>query len=67
MGIWPWVWPTHTEVDTRQPLPIATRAGIRTLTFGNDQRITVDMGAPQLQGETKVSVGPASVKVEVVW
>lgn len=51
---------THADVDPRQPLPIATRAGIKTLTFGDDLRITVDMGAPQLLGETKVSVGDRS-------
>lgn len=47
---------THADVDPREPLRIATRAGIRTLTFEGD-RITVDMGAPEVLGETKVSVG----------
>ncbi|MCW2857969.1 MAG: diaminopimelate epimerase [Marmoricola sp.] len=47
---------THAEVDTRQPLPIATRAGIKVLTFDRD-RVTVDMGTPELVGEAKVTVG----------
>lgn len=51
---------THADVDPREPLLIATRAGVRTLTFGDDLRITVDMGAPQLLGETKVSIGERS-------
>ncbi len=53
---------THAEdVDLRQPLPIATRAGIKHLTFTGrtteDLRITVDMGAPEVLGEAKVTVG----------
>ncbi len=47
---------THADVDPRDPLPIATRAGIRTLLYDGD-RITVDMGTPDVLGETKVSVG----------
>ncbi|MCW2753574.1 MAG: diaminopimelate epimerase [Marmoricola sp.] len=47
---------THADVDTREPLPIATRAGIKVLTFDRD-RITVDMGTPELLGEAKVTVG----------
>jgi diaminopimelate epimerase len=50
---------THAEVDPREPLLIATRAGIKTLTFDSDQ-ITVDMGSPVVGGETKVSVGDSS-------
>jgi diaminopimelate epimerase len=50
---------THADVDPREPLPIATRAGIKVLTFEGD-RITVDMGAPEVLGETKVSVGDRS-------
>jgi diaminopimelate epimerase len=49
----------HTDLDIREPLPIATRAGIKTLTFDGD-RITVDMGAPVVAEETKVSVGDRS-------
>jgi diaminopimelate epimerase len=47
---------THADVDPRNPLPIATRAGIRTLTFDGSQ-ITVDMGRPELYAETTVRVG----------
>ena len=47
---------THADVDPRDPLPIATRGGIRTLLFDGD-RITVDMGSPEVLGDTKVSVG----------
>jgi diaminopimelate epimerase len=50
---------THADVDPREPLPIATRAGIKVLTFDGD-RITVDMGSPEVAGETKVSVGDRS-------
>ena len=50
---------THADVDPRDPLPIATRAGVRTLTF-QGQQITVDMGSPELLGETSVSVGERS-------
>lgn len=54
---------THTDLDLTQPLPIATRAGIKTLTFEPSDgpvRITVDMGSPQVLEETKVSVGDRS-------
>jgi diaminopimelate epimerase len=47
---------THADVDPRNPLPIATRAGVRTLTF-DGSRITVDMGTPEVLGGTKVTVG----------
>lgn len=47
---------THADVDIRNPLPIATRAGVKTLTFARDQ-ITVDMGTPKVLGSTWVSVG----------
>jgi diaminopimelate epimerase len=47
---------THADVDPRDPLPIATRAGIRTLTF-DAAAITVDMGSPELHGETRGGVG----------
>jgi diaminopimelate epimerase len=52
---------THADVDPRNPLPIATRAGIKTLTFDADQ-ITVDMGTPQVLGETTVNVGERELK-----
>jgi diaminopimelate epimerase len=50
---------THADVDPRNPLKIATRAGIRTLTF-RGSTITVDMGAPALLGDTTVTVGERS-------
>ncbi len=50
----------HEAVDTSRPLPIATRAGIKTVTFEPDGRVTVDMGRPTIHGETKVSVGERS-------
>ncbi len=46
-------------VDPRRPLPVATRDGVKTLTF-TDDRITVDMGTPKLLGETEVAVGERS-------
>lgn len=55
---------THTDLDLREPLAIATRGGIKTLTFERTpegpQRITVDMGAPEVFEETKVAVGDRS-------
>jgi diaminopimelate epimerase len=50
---------THADIDPREPLRIATRAGIKELTFDGD-RITVDMGAPEVLAETKVSIGDRS-------
>jgi diaminopimelate epimerase len=52
---------THADVDPRDPLPIATRDGIKTLTFDADT-ITVDMGTPQVIGETVVRVGERELK-----
>jgi len=46
---------THADVDPRDPLRIATRAGIKVVTFDGD-RITVDMGSPEVFAETKVEV-----------
>lgn len=55
---------THADVDPRQPLPIATRAGVKVLTFerpvDDERRITVDMGAPVVGDATSVSVGDRS-------
>jgi diaminopimelate epimerase len=51
---------THADVDPRDPLPIATRAGVKVLTFEGPGRITVDMGRPEVLGETKVAVGDRS-------
>jgi len=50
---------THADVDPRDPLRIATRAGIKEVTFEGD-RITVDMGAPEVFAETKIEVGDRS-------
>jgi len=50
---------THADVDPREPLKIATRAGVKELTFDGD-RITVDMGRPEVLAETKVEVGDRS-------
>jgi diaminopimelate epimerase len=58
---------THADVDPRSPLPIATRGGVRTLTFGSEG-ITVDMGGANVLEETKVGVGDRSwpaVHVEI--
>jgi diaminopimelate epimerase len=52
---------THADVDPRDPLPIATRAGVKTLTFDADS-ITVDMGTPQVLGDTVVRVGDRELK-----
>ncbi|HET6153341.1 MAG TPA: diaminopimelate epimerase [Marmoricola sp.] len=54
----------HTDLDRREPLTIATRAGIKTVTFDalrhDGVRITVDMGSPVVFDETKVAVGDRS-------
>ena len=58
---------THADVDPRDPLPIATRAGTRTLSFDGEQ-ITVDMGQPQVVGETSVTVaGRATTPATSAW
>lgn len=47
-------------VDPTAPVPVATRAGIKVLTFAGgavDGEITVDMGTPKVLGETTVSIG----------
>lgn len=41
--------------DPTQPLEVDTRDGIKVLTFDGD-RITVDMGTPQVLGDTEVAV-----------
>ncbi|KHL11996.1 diaminopimelate epimerase [Mumia flava] len=43
-------------VDPTGPVPIGTRDGVKVVTYDGD-RIAVDMGAPTLLPETKVSVG----------
>ena len=50
---------THADIDVRSPLPIATRAGIKTVTFEGDQ-MTVDMGTPEVVGAASVSVADRS-------
>ena len=50
---------THADVDIRDPLPIATRAGVKTLTF-DGPRVTVDMGRPEVLASTTVTVGDRS-------
>ena len=50
----------HEGVPTTEPLPIATRAGTKVLTFEPDGRVTADMGSPRELGEAKVSVGDRS-------
>ncbi|MDN5894516.1 MAG: diaminopimelate epimerase [Nocardioides sp.] len=50
---------THASVDPRNPLKIATRAGLKTLTFDADG-ITVDMGSPTFGTGSRVSVGERS-------
>ncbi|QSR25105.1 diaminopimelate epimerase [Nocardioides aromaticivorans] len=50
-------------VDPAQPVPVATRAGLKVLTFAGgttDGEITVDMGIPKVLGETEVAVGDRS-------
>jgi diaminopimelate epimerase len=54
---------THSTIDPREPLKVATRAGIRTVTFAVSDEveggiaITVDMGTPTFGPESKVGVG----------
>jgi diaminopimelate epimerase len=50
---------TCEGVDPGDPLPVATRAGTKVLTFDADDpgRITVDMGTPVLRGSTTIAVG----------
>jgi diaminopimelate epimerase len=47
----------HQGVDPSGPLLIGTRAGIKTVVFEADGRVTVDMGEPSLLAETEVAVG----------
>ena len=46
----------HQGVDTSVPLPIGTRAGLRTVVFEDDGRFTVDMGEPTFADDTTVAV-----------
>ncbi|MDT0203732.1 diaminopimelate epimerase [Nocardioides sp. AE5] len=65
---------THSTIDPREPLKVATRAGIKTVTFSVDDEIeggiaiTVDMGEPSFGPESKVGVGErtwAAVNVDM--
>jgi diaminopimelate epimerase len=49
-------------VDGSRPVPVATRAGTKVLTFDPDDpgRITVDMGSPDVRGTTTVAIGDRS-------
>lgn len=47
---------THADIDKREQLAIATRAGIKTLTFAPGG-ITVDMGTPNVMHPTWIEVG----------
>jgi diaminopimelate epimerase len=46
-------------IDPARPLPVATRAGVKVLTFAGE-RITVDMGSPGVQEPTEVGVAGRS-------
>jgi diaminopimelate epimerase len=50
----------HERVDATAPLPVATRGGTKLLTLRDDASISVDMGKPEVLGETKIAVGPHS-------
>ena len=43
-------------VDTRGPIPVASRDGVKLLTVDGD-RITADLGSPKVLGETMVAIG----------
>jgi diaminopimelate epimerase len=47
-------------IDPSQPVRIGTRDGIKTVVFGDDGLITVDLGRPVVLGETKVGVDDRS-------
>ncbi len=47
-------------IDATQPVRIGTRGGVKTITFGDDGLITVDMGRAVVLGETKVGVDDRS-------
>ncbi len=50
-------------VDPIAPVPVATRAGVKVLTFAGgaaDGEITVDMGIPKVLEQTSVAVGERS-------
>jgi diaminopimelate epimerase len=47
-------------VPSDEPVRIATRDGVKTLTRVSDDILTVDLGVATIHGETKVSVGDRS-------
>jgi diaminopimelate epimerase len=49
----------HEGADDSVPLPVASRGGTKVLTFVGDL-VSVDMGMPEVLGDTKVSVGARS-------
>ncbi|MCM0620178.1 diaminopimelate epimerase [Nocardioides bruguierae] len=54
---------TEGLADASAPLPVATRDGLKTITFAGgaaDGEISVDMGVPRLMGDTTVAVGETS-------
>ncbi len=48
----------HQEVDAGRPVPVGTRDGVKVLSFpaGPDGPISVDMGEPEVLGDTEVTV-----------
>ena len=50
----------HEGVDATIPLAVATRGGTKLLTLRPDGSVSVDMGSPEVLGETKVDVGGRS-------
>jgi len=53
-------------VDCVEPMPLGTRAGVKTAHFGTDGLITVDMGVGDLQGDVEISLGDRSWKASRV-
>ncbi|MBS43020.1 MAG: diaminopimelate epimerase [Nocardioides sp.] len=51
--------------DRAEPLPVATRDGVKTLVFADSGGITVDMGVPRLLGDT--AVGARVGAAEETW
>ena len=50
----------HADVDIREPLPVATRDGVKVLTFSGlpgEALVSVDLGIPKVGGPTEVGVG----------
>jgi diaminopimelate epimerase len=45
----------HEGLGDRKLIPVLTRAGVKNVMVEDDGTLTVDMGAPELLGDTKVS------------